>query len=334
VVVDMKKKVAAVVVLLLLAAGAYWGYKNYYKPDAGLIQATGTIEATTVELNAKTAGTIAKLTADTGETVAAGQLVAELFRNDLLAQRERDALGVLKAEAQLADLQSGAREQEKQEAATGISLAQVNLAKATTDLGRIETLFQNGAVPQADYDKAKTNAELAKNQLAAAEARLNLLEAGSRPQQIRAAQAEVERSRAVLKASDAVLADLRVSSPIAGVVQSSNYEAGEYVPMGASLATVADLKDLWVKVYIPTDDLPQIKLGQQVSFVVSGLDKEYQGVVEEIATRGEFTPKTIQTQQERANVVFAVKVKIGDTGGVLKPGMPADVTFGPRQTDD
>ncbi|KAF1083909.1 putative efflux pump membrane fusion protein [Sporotomaculum syntrophicum] len=328
------KKAVAVLVILLLAAGAYRAYIHYYQPEAELIQATGTIEATTVELNAKTAGIIARLAADTGDSVTAGQLVAELSRSDLVAQRERDALGVLKAEAQLADLQSGAREQEKNEAATGVSLAQVNLEKATTDLARMEYLFQNGAAPQAEYDQAKTNAELAKNQLAAAEARLKVVEAGSRPEQIKAARAEVERSRAVLKASDALLADLKVYAPIAGVVLSRNYEVGEYVQMGASLATVADLMDLWIKVYIPTDDLPQIKLGQQVQFSVSGMEQQYKGVVEEIATRGEFTPKTIQTQQERANVVFAVKIKIGDTGGVLKPGMPADVTFGPRQTGD
>ncbi len=331
---NIKKKAAAVLVLLLLAAGAYWAYEHYYQREAALIQATGTIEATTVELNVKTAGTIAMLAADTGDTVTGGQLVAELSRSDLAAQRERDALGVLMAEAQLADLQSGAREQEKNEAESGVSIARVNLDEATTDLGRIETLFQNGAVPQADYDKAKTNAELAKNQLAAAEAKLNLLEAGSRPEQIKAAQAEVERSKAVLKASDAMLADLKVYSPIAGVVLSSNYEVGEYVQMGASLATVADLKDLWIKVYIPTVDLPHIKLGQQVQFAVSGMDKVFKGVVEEIATQGEFTPKTIQTQQERANVVFAVKIKIDDTEGVLKPGMPADVTFGPREAND
>ncbi|TYO93314.1 HlyD family secretion protein [Desulfallas thermosapovorans] len=329
-----KKRALAVLVLLLVAAGSYWAYEHYYKGEVALIRATGTIEATTVELNAKMSGTVARLLVDTGDTVSAGQLVAELSRSDLAAQRERDALGVLKAEAQLADLQSGAREQEKKEAMAGVEIARVNLEKANTDLARIEALFQGGAVPEADYDKARTSAELAKNQLAAAEARLNLLESGSRPQQIKAAQAEVERSKAVLKASDAMLEDLKVYSPIAGVVLSGNYEQGEYVQMGASLATVADLNDLWIKVYIPTVDLPHIKLDQPVQFTVSGMDKVFEGVVQEIATEGEFTPKTIQTQQERANVVFAVKIKISDAGGVLKPGMPADVTFGPRANHD
>ncbi|WP_347488813.1 HlyD family secretion protein [Desulfoscipio sp. XC116] len=331
---DNKKRVVAVLILLLLVTGSYWAHEHYYKREVALIQAAGTIEATTVELNVKMSGTVNKLAVDTGDTVTGGQLAAELVRSDLTAQRERDALGVLKAEAQLADLQSGAREQEKSEAVAGVNIAKVNLAKADTDLARVEALYHSDAVPEADYDKARTNADLSKNQLAAAEARLKLLESGSRPQQINSARAEVERSKAVLKASDAMLEDLKIYCPISGVVLSRNYEVGEYVQMGSSLASVADLNDLWIKVYIPTVDLPFIKLGQQVQFTVSGTDKVFKGEVEEIAAKGEFTPKTIQTQQERANVVFAVEIKINDAGGALKPGMPADVTFGPRAAHD
>jgi HlyD family secretion protein len=97
--------------------------------------------------------------------------------------------------------------------------------------------------------------------------------------------------------------------------------------MGAVLATVANLNKLWVKVYIPTDDLPVIKLGQKVHFTVSGDNHQYTGTVINIASKGEFTPKTIQTKKERTNVVFAVKIGINNENGVLKPGMPADVVF-------
>ena len=97
--------------------------------------------------------------------------------------------------------------------------------------------------------------------------------------------------------------------------------------MGAPIVTVVNLDDLWIRVYIPTDQLPVIKLGQQVHFTVSGLPKAFTGTVEEINSQGEFTLKTIQTEEERANVVFGVKIRIDNQGGVLKPGMPADVTF-------
>jgi HlyD family secretion protein len=130
-----------------------------------------------------------------------------------------------------------------------------------------------------------------------------------------------------LQATEALLADLKITAPLDGVVLSKNFEAGEYVTPGAPVLTIADLSDMWIKVYIPTDDLPRIKLGQPVTFTVSGETRVFSGTVEEIATQGEFTPRTIQTKQERANVVFGVKIRVEDTDGVLKPGMPADVVF-------
>jgi HlyD family secretion protein len=90
---------------------------------------------------------------------------------------------------------------------------------------------------------------------------------------------------------------------------------------------LSDLENLWIKVYIPTDDLPSVKLGQKVSFSVSGVSQSFEGTVREIATEGEFTPKTIQTKKERTNIVFGVKISISSVDGILKPGMPADVTF-------
>jgi len=84
---------------------------------------------------------------------------------------------------------------------------------------------------------------------------------------------------------------------------------------------------MWIKVYLPTGDLTKIKLGQKVYFTVTGSNEKYEGTIEEIATQGEFTPKTIQTKQERANIVYGVKIRINNLQGTLKPGMPADVVF-------
>jgi len=87
------------------------------------------------------------------------------------------------------------------------------------------------------------------------------------------------------------------------------------------------LTDLWIKIFISTDDLPKIRLGQEVSYSVSGLPETFTGTIVEIASQGQFTPKTIQTRQERTNIVYAVKVKIDSMDGILKPGMPADVNI-------
>jgi len=324
---EKKKKIIVLVVLLALLAGSFWIWETYFKGGEDVLEASGTIEGTSVDLNAKLAGTIKVLALKAGDSVQAGQQVAELSRNDLVAQRERDELSVIKAEAVLADLESGARAQEIKEAEANLNIARATLKRSEDDLERLEILYQAGAINQVEYENALMNWEINKNKVQAAEARYSLLQAGSRQEAINAAKIEVERNKAILKATDAMLEDLKIYSPISGVVLSKNYELGEYVPAGASLATVINPDDLWIKVYIPTDDLPKVTLGQKVLFTVSGLDRNFAGIVEEIATKGEFTPKTIQTKQERTNVVFAVKIRINSEDGILKPGMPADVVF-------
>lgn len=325
----MKKRVAAVLLALAAGAAAWWGYARYGGEKQGsALEATGTIEATQVELRAKLPGTLHYLQdLRAGVPVSKNQVVAVIVRNDLVAQRERDALAVLKARAQLADLTSGAREQEIREAEVALGTAEVNYEKAARDHARAVALYREQAISASEMEKAETALKLAANQVEAARARLDLLRAGSRPEQIEAARAELERSVAVLKASEALLEDTRIVCPIDGTVLTRNFEEGEYVTAGAPVATVANLNDMWIRVYIPTDDLPRIRLGQQVRFTVSGSPDTYTGVIEEIASQGEFTPKTVQTKKERANIVYAVKIRIDGAGGVLKPGMPADVVI-------
>lgn len=322
------KLVAVVlVVLVCLAGGVWWAYLRLSTKAKQALQATGTIEATSVDLTTKTAGTIAGIQFEEGDTVTRGELVAELSRRDLVAQRERDAMTVLVAENRLKELLSGAREQEREMAAAEVRIAEVNFQKATADLERRQLLYDQGAVTLDELERYKTNVDVAREQMEAAKARLSLLEAGSKPETIAAARAEVERSRAVLRATEAMLQDLKIVAPITGVVVAKNYHEGEYVQAGVSLATIADLSHLWIKVYVATDDLPRVRLGQRVHFTVSGDPAVYQGVVTWISAKGEYTPKTIQTKQERANVVFAVKIGIDNSKGRLKPGMPADVIF-------
>lgn len=314
-------------ILLILGGAAYWVYTQYLGPPISLIQASGTIEATTVDLTTKAPGTIKMLAFQEGSPVQKQAFLAELTRSDLVAQQARDAMAVQAAQANLDDLQSGSRIQEIKVAQANYNIAQVNLDQAILDLARTDQLYQGGALSQQAWEQAQLNLQLKQNQLDAAAANLELLQAGTRTAKITAAAAEVERTQAVLQATQSMLDDLKLYSPMDGTVLTRNFEPGEYVAAGVALATIADLDHLWVKVYIPTDDLPSVQLGQQVVFTVSGDNTQYSGTVSHIATKGEFTPKTIQTKQERTNVVYAVKIEIDNVSGALKPGMPADVVF-------
>jgi len=324
---NRKKTIGIVMALILLGTASYYYYLHYYQDNDQLLQASGTIEATTVEVCARLNGTLQNLLVSEGMKVEKGQLLAELSRSDLLSQRERDALGVQVAQARYNDLVSGFRSEEIKEATSNLGLAQANLEQAIIDLNRAEQLFNAGALSQEKLDAAQLNKTTREKQVEVAQSRLQLLESGNRPQVVAGAAAEAERSKAILKTTEAMLEDLKIFSPLNATISSKNYENGEYIPAGASLLSVVDLNHLWIKVYIPTDDLPRVKLNQTVEVSVSGSPRVFTGKVTYIASRGEFTPKTIQTKKERANVVFAVKVAVKNQDGILKPGMPADVVF-------
>lgn len=325
----MNRPKKPVVIILLIVIVVILGYGAYqmYEGEENIIEASGTIEATTINVTAKTAGTIRNLQINSGEQVQKGQLLATLSRNDLMAQKERDELSVVKAEAALADLMSGARSQEFKEAQANVNIATVNFQRASDDYERMKALYGGGAISRVDLEKAQTAVEISRNQLTITEARASLLAEGTRAEQVKAAEIEVARNNAVLKATEALVSDLQINAPLSGTILTKNYEEGEYLQVGATLLTIAKIDDLWVRVYIPTDELPNISLGQKVQFTVSGYSQSFEGLVEEIASKGEFTPKTIQTKKERTNVVFAVKIRIKSEGGILKPGMPADVIF-------
>lgn len=323
----MKKAARPVLILLVLLTASYYLYQYYAGARDTSLTASGTIEATTIELNARSNGTIYRLPIEEGQTIKAGQLIAELSREDLLAQKEKAANTLRSAEAHLKDLSSGARSQEIAAARIGVEAAQDALSQAELDLDRAAKLKESGGIAAEAWEKAKLARDNAARALDVAKNNLSLLQEGTRTQTIAAAAADVETARAALKAAESSVSDLQVYAPQAGTIISKNFEPGEYVPAAATLATMADLTDLWIKIYIPTDDLPRVKLGQKITLTVSGSNNKFRGTVIHIAAKGEYTPKMIQTEKERTNVVFAVKIKVGNHNGELKPGMPADVVF-------
>jgi len=293
---NRKKAIGIVMALVLMGTASYY-YLHYYQDNDKLLQASGTIEATTVEVCAHLNGTLQNLLVTEGMQVEKGQLLAELSRSDLLTQRERDDLGVQVAQARYNDLVSGFRAEEIKEATSNLGLAQANLEQALVDLKRAEQLFNAGALSQEKLDAAQLIKTTREKQVEVAQSRLQLLESGNRPQVVAGAAAEVERNKAILKTTEAMLEDLKIFSPLNGTISSKNYEDGEYAPAGASLLSVVDLNHLWIKVYIPTDDLPRVRLNQTVKVSVSGSSQVFASKVTYIASRGEFTPKTIQTKK-------------------------------------
>lgn len=322
----MNKKIMAGVVIIVLAAAA-GGYK-YLRPVESGITATGTIEVTRADVMPKVSGYLTGLQVKVGDTVLARQKVAKITRNDLEAQVVRDEAALAKASAQLRDLEAGARSQELQELQAVLDSAQSVYEKAKQDYQRYQNLYAAGAISAQQLDTARSSLEVAYSSMAAANQRLSLGNEGNRPEVIEAQRQEFERSKAVLAASKVLLADTEVISPISGLILSKNFEDGEYVNPGAAILTVGDMSDCWVKIYISSAQLGLISVGQEAKVNVDSFpDRIFRGEIKEISQNAEFTPRQSITQSERANLVFAVKVKLDNSEGFLKPGMPADVVL-------
>ncbi len=323
----MNKRLIIVGAVIFLALAALAGYKLYMAREDG-ITATGTIEVTRADVMPKVNGYLGELKTQAGDTVKAGQTVARIARPDLEAQLLRDESALVKAKVQLDDLEKGARSQERSEAAANLASAQAVYDKARTDLDRYRALHKSGAISSQQLDAAQSGYDVAHSSLIAARSRQSLVEEGNRPDTIEAQRLEVKRSQAIVDTSRALLADTVVTSPITGVVLTKNFENGEYINPGSAIATVGDMNDCWVKVYISSTQLGLIKVGQQVSVKVDSFPgRTFPGAIKEISQNAEFTPRQSITQRERANLVFAVKVKVDNAEGILKPGMPADVVI-------
>ena len=323
----MNKRLIIVGAVIFLALAAIAGYKLYMAREDG-ITATGTIEVTRADVMPKVNGYLGELKIQAGDTVKAGQTVALIARPDLEAQLLRDESAFVKAKVQLDDLEKGARSQERSEAAANLASAQAVYDKARTDLERYRALHKSGAISTQQLDAAQSGYDVALSSLTAVRSRQSLVEEGNRPDTIEAQRQEVKRSQAIVDASRALLADTVVTSPITGVVLTKNFENGEYINPGSAIATVGDMNDCWVKVYISSTQLGLIKVGQQVSVKVDSFPgRTFPGTIKEISQNAEFTPRQSITQRERANLVFAVKVKVDNAEGILKPGMPADVVI-------
>lgn len=320
-----KKIVAIVLVLLVVAAGI--GYEVVVKEEKG-ITATGTIEVTVADVVPKLNGYMTGLTIDVGDKVAVGQVIARIKRPDLESQLLADQSGLAKANAQMRDLVKGPRAQEQDQARANLAAAQSVYDKAKVDLERYRDLSSSGAIPRQQLDAAQSSYDVAYNSLLASRAQQSLINEGNRPDVIEGQRMEVKRAEAVVSLTQSALADTVVYSPLNGTVLTRNYVNGEYLNPGSAIATIGDPNDCWVKIYISTEQLGLIKLDQQVDVKIDAYpERNFLGIIKEISQKAEFTPRQSITKRERANLVFYVKVKIDNSEGILKAGMPADVVI-------
>ncbi|MBT1074017.1 HlyD family secretion protein [Geobacter grbiciae] len=322
----MKRKLILLILVVVIAGVAAFFLLNRKKDDTGILLSSGNVEVTEVDLGFKVPGRVERLLTDEGRKVAAGEAVAVLDRSELLRQMEAQRAVIDASSARLLELQHGSRPQEKRSARAMVASASADLEKAVKDLERAETLFRNGAIAAQQRDVAKRSFEVAKAQHDHAVQNESLVKEGPRLETIRATEAQVRQAGAQLGVYREQLADMELKTPVKGVVLRKNVEAGETVTAGTPIFTVGELEHPWVKIYVKEDKLGLVKLGQKAEVTVDTYPgRKFAGVVTYISSEAEFTPKNVQTQEERVKLVFGVKVSVDNPNQELKPGMPADV---------
>lgn len=387
----MKKRIPVIIVALAAAGAAVYLLTRTGDETPNRIMVSGNIELTEVQIAFKTSGRLLERTVDEGDGVKKGMVVARLDRDQLEAQREREAASLELARAQLAqaetalawqresftaglvergadqavvearleELRNGSRPEEIEEVKAAVASAEAEFDRARRDWDRAERLYKDDDISTAQYDQYRSRREAAEAALTQARQRQALALAGPRREQIEAAAAQVERARAAVRAAennrlevrkreqelplrraeigraaanlaliDTQIADTVAVSPVDGVVLVKSAEPGEILPAGTPVLSIGDIEHPWLRAYIGETDYGRVKLGTRARVTTDSYPgKTYEGRVSFISSQAEFTPKQIQTREERVKLVYRIKIDLTNPNQELKSNMPADAVL-------
>ena len=272
------------------------------KKNNDQITGSGTLEATEITISSKSNGQVLDILVKEGDQVQVGSVIAVVDTEKLVLQKQQIQAGLAEVNYHI----STARE--------GINLAQEQVESITKKYQRIKKLQQEGAATQQQLDDIETMYNQSQTQLKTTQSNL------------KAAQMKKQQIEANLRLIESQIKDATIVSPASGIVINKFIEKGENVAMGLPIVTIADLKKLWIKLYVTAPQLGFIQLGEKAEIRVDSFpERRFEGKIIWISSKAEFTPKNIQTEEARADLVYAVKIDVPNPDLVLKIGMPADI---------
>ena len=339
----MPKRLKILLVGIVVAgAAATWWWTHRSTEDPHRLQLSGTIEVTQVDLAFKVSGRLIERRVDEGDAVTAGQVVARLDEVDQKLRVARSEAEAASAKAYLAKLESGSRKEEVararaqlEQARAAARAAESRLKLAGDDVSRSRDLRSQDVISQQKFDELQTVYETALNsrreaaaQVRSAQANLDLVLAGPRKEEIEQARAQVAVAEQALALARQQLADTVLKAPAAGVVLSKAAEPGAFLNPGTPVITLGQLDQVWLRGYINETDLGRVRLRQAARVTTDTYPgKSYPGKVGFISDQAEFTPKAVQTFQERVKLMYRIKIDLDNPRQELKAGMPADAVI-------
>lgn len=320
-------------------------------PPATAARVSGQVEATEVQTAAQVGGRLLDLRVKEGDRVRAGDVIAKLDVADAELALTRARADRDQADASLRLLQAGARPEDIRQAEAQVATAQAtagaaqaDLHSAQTDADRFESLLASNSGSRKQRDDAVTKRDVARQHLQGAEdqvraARENLarLRAGSRREELEGARARLAAANAQIATYEKAINDATVLAPVGGIVTEKLMDAGELIQPRAPIVVITDLDHAWANVYVDEPVVPRLRLGQTATIFTDAGGAGIAGTISYISARAEFTPRNVQTADERSKLVYRVKVSVDNTAGVLKTGMPVEAEIplaAPHQSDE
>jgi len=291
----------------------------------GRIDASGNIEATNIVVSSQVSGKVIQIFKDEGNQVNKGDTVIAIDPETYKLKLDEALAAKDYAQAQYKLLKVGARNEDIKQAEDNLKQAQVSFDLAEQDKDRMDNLFKSLSITKKQHDDATANYEITRARLNSAKENLEKVKNLARPEELKQAEANLNKSIANVNLLQKNLNDCFVTSPSSGFITKKFIEVGETAGILSSLFQVADLTSVELAIYVSATELGKVKLGQKAEIKVDTYpDKSFDGTVIYISPQAEFTPKNIQTKDERTKLVFRVKIKINNPNFELKDGMPAD----------
>jgi multidrug resistance efflux pump len=362
---------AAVVIAVIWTVSAWMAHRDRF-------EYSGTVETREIQIGSKVGGRVTEVAVEEGQVVKAGAVLVRFECDELKAQREQAAAALAQAQADVdkmmrgnrpeeiaqaeataraqraafEEARNGPRRQEIEQADADYKAALADATNAQVFYGRMEKLVAADTISRQQFDDARDKRDAAAQRAESTRQRLALLQAGTRAEDVNAAEAKLKQAEAAAELArrgfrkedigaakarlaeaqgrvaelDARLREAELMSPADAVVEVVSVRPGDLVQGGRIVITMLEASQLWVKVYVPETDLTHVHVGQRATVRVDSFGGgAFQGHVGQIASQAEFLPRNVQTKSDREHQVFGVKVYVDDAQGVLKSGMSARV---------
>lgn len=322
-----KRIILILVVLACLAGGAWWLYGDKRTPS-DVLTLYGNVDIRQVDVAFRVGGRITELYKEEGDTVKAGEKLAQLDLQPLEYALSRAQAELAMQQAAYAQMLNGYRPEDVAQARASLEGAQAAFNNAAITLRRTENLRKQRALSQRELDDARSAYTEALSRRDAAQEQLRLMEAGYRAEEVTRQEAAVKAAEAAVRTASLNVSDTELFAPQDGVVLTRVHEVGAVVQPGQTVYTVTLNNPVWIRAYVTQPNLGHIRPGQEALLSIDATPgKTYRGFVGFISPTAEFTPKTVETKEVRNDLVFRFRVVAEDPDNVMRQGMPVTVTL-------